>query len=89
MWNCIYACTCNFFKSNFSSGNLGDIVVKNIVFQIRTKEKFPLWVKNQTTIHEDMGLIPGLYQWIKDPVIYKLWHGLQMKLRCGIAMTVV
>ena len=25
------------------------------------------WVKNPTSIHEDMGLIPGLTQWIKDP----------------------
>ena len=23
------------------------------------------WVKNQTSIHEDVGLIPGLTQWAK------------------------
>ena len=24
------------------------------------------WVKNLTNIHEDVGLIPGLTQWVKD-----------------------
>ena len=27
------------------------------------------WVKNPTSIHEDMGWIPGLTQWDKDPVL--------------------
>ena len=27
------------------------------------------WVKNPTNIHEDSSLIPGLAQWVKDPVL--------------------
>ena len=27
------------------------------------------WVKNPTSIHEELGLIPGFIQWVKDPVL--------------------
>ena len=27
------------------------------------------WVKDLTSVHEDVGLIPGLAQWVEDVVL--------------------
>ena len=32
------------------------------------------WLTNPTRNHEVVCLIPGLAQWVKDPVLLWLWH---------------
>ena len=38
------------------------------------------WVKNPSSIHENVGLIPGLAQWMKDGVAVSCAGG----HRCGL-----
>ena len=55
-----------------------------------SSQEFPLWLsRNESNIHEDTGLIPGLTQWVKDWHCHELWCRLQTPLGSCIAMAVV
>ena len=53
--------------------------------------EFLLWLNGLRTRHsvrEDVSLIPGHVQWVKDPALQKLWHMSQMQLGSGVAVAV-
>ena len=45
-------------------------------------------IRNLTGVHEEEGSIPGLSQWVKDPVVPQLQRRLKVQLGSAVAVAV-